>query len=481
VALAALALGACADLPDDKIETKSDEIIRATSNGGRNEVVMLFSVISTPQGIFNQTCSGSYFAPRVVLTAAHCLQNIISGNSLNTRPQIFVYFGDNFAVDRAELTQQGVTFIPPPIGSPSHFAQADSFTVHPNWDPNLIHPDMGVVFLDRKPPFDPLPLFRNRVGANVNVVISGWGGNSAPTPVTGAGAQVQRTGTTRTLGSPTAADFHPEDPNPGMLDPTVRANVIKMDGVAPRSNACFGDSGGPFIVNQFGQDYVGGVGYFTGLSCEGYSLFVRNDPFLPFLDLSYKRGGQDVLRNTFHCVTPNAQGTLTAHFGYRNDNGVVVTIPYGNKNSAPRDTFGTRPTAFFPGGAHNFSAAIDFASGQSAVWTLSPDNNPTTTLTATASSPRCTSSQHVQTEAALACRAIRRSGCPQFQTYAECSEGNAQFNQEVADFLPECVPAQTALFNCIAAAPPGPAWDCDFGLPTACLDELDAWFICLGF
>ena len=74
------------------------------------------------------------------------------------RPQMFVYFGDNFAVDRAELTQQGVTFIPPPIGAPSHFAQADSFTVHPNWDPNLIHPDMGVVFLDRKPPFDPLPL-----------------------------------------------------------------------------------------------------------------------------------------------------------------------------------------------------------------------------------------------------------------------------------------------------------------------------------
>ena len=480
VALAALALGGCADIKDDAIDTKSDEIIRATSNGGRNEVVMLFSVISTPQGIFNGTCTGQYFAPRVVLTAAHCLQNIISANSLNTRPQLFVYFGDNFAVDRAELVQSGVTFTPPPIGAPSHFAQADSFTVHPNWDPNLIHPDMGVVFLDRKPPFDPLPLWRNRVAANVNVTISGWGSNSAPTPTTGAGAQVQRTGTTRTLGSPTEADFHPEDPNPGMLDPVVRANVIKMDGVAPRSNGCFGDSGGPFIIRQFGQDYFAGVGYFTGLSCEGYSLFVRNDPFLPFLDLSYKRGGQDIMRNTFQCVTPNAQGTLTAHFGYRNDNGVVVTIPYGTKNSAPRDTFGTRPTAFFPGAAHNFAAAIDFASGQSAVWTLSPDNNPTSTLTATASSPRCTAAQAPLTEAALACRAIRRSGCPQFQTYAECSEGNGEFNQLVVDFLPECVPSQTALFNCIANTPPGPAWNCDDGLPTACLDELDAYFICLG-
>ena len=186
------------------------------------------------------------------------------------------------------------------------------------------------------------------------------------------------------------------------------------------------------------------------------------------------------MKNTFQCVTPNAQGTLTAHFGYRNDNGVVVTIPYGTKNSAPRDTFGTRPTAFFPGGAHNFSAAIDFASGQSAVWTLSPDNNPTTTLTATASSPRCTAAQAPLTEAALACRALRRSGCPQIGTYAECSEGTADFNQFVVDFIPQCAASQTAFMNCIANTPPGPAWDCDAGLPTACFDELDAYFICLG-
>ena len=57
------------------------------------------------------------------------------------------------------------------------------------------------------------------------------------------------------------------------------------------------------------------------------------------------------MKNTFQCVTPNPQGTLTAHFGYTNANGVVVTIPYGTKNAAPRDTSGTRPTAFFPGAA----------------------------------------------------------------------------------------------------------------------------------
>ena len=174
------------------------------------------------------------------------------------------------------------------------------------------------------------------------------------------------------------------------------------------------------------------------------------------------------------------QGTLTAHFGYRNDKGVVVTIPYGTKNSAPRDTFGTRPTAFFPGAAHMFSAAIDFAPGQSAVWTLSPDNNPTTTLTATSTSPRCTSAQQGRTEAALACRSFRRSSCPQIATYAECSENQGELAQLVQDFLPAGVPAQSAFLNCVAKAGPGASlWLCNFALPTACFDEFDTHNKCL--
>jgi len=73
------------------------------------------------------------------------------------------------------------------------------------------------VYLDRKPPFDPLPLSRTIVAANRQVTISGWGDNFSPTPTTGTGLNVQRTGTSRTLGSPTVADFHPEDPNAGLL------------------------------------------------------------------------------------------------------------------------------------------------------------------------------------------------------------------------------------------------------------------------
>ena len=105
LALAVLALSACGDFQEQAANPSRTQIIRATSNGGRNEVVMLFSVIVLNGQIFNRTCTGSYYAPRVVLTAAHCLEDIFNGTQL--APQMFVYFGDNFEQDRAQLTQSG--------------------------------------------------------------------------------------------------------------------------------------------------------------------------------------------------------------------------------------------------------------------------------------------------------------------------------------------------------------------------------------
>lgn len=149
------------------------------------------------------------------------------------------------------------------------------------------------------------------------MTISGWGHNVATGPVTGTGAQVQRTGRSRILGSPTQADYHADDPNPGMLDATVRNNVLTIDGRAPYSNACFGDSGSPLLISQFGQTYIGGIEYFGGLYCEDYSLYTRLDPFLPFLDYAYKKGGQETLIPSLECIAPRTGG-FTAYFSYEN-------------------------------------------------------------------------------------------------------------------------------------------------------------------
>jgi hypothetical protein len=474
-----LSVAACGD-DQQRIATETGDIIRATSNGGRNEVVMIYGVLTNGGRSF---CTGSYYAPRVVVTAAHCF--------LPNLWQMFVYYGDNLEQDLAELTPDGFLGLnPPPIGAPSHWSKADSWQLHPSYDANLNSADMAVVFMDRKPPFDPLPLYRNQVAANVQVTISGWGSNSAPTPTTGAGFGVQRTGSTVTLGTPTEADYHPDDPNPGMLVPAVRQTVIKTSGVAPHSSACFGDSGGPIILRQFGQDYIAGVGYFTGLSCEDYNLFVRINSFLPFLDLSYKRGGQDLLKPTFACVTPNPQGSLTAIFGYQNDNGVGITIPYGSKNASARDTSGLRPTRFDPG-LHPYAFGVDFATGQTASWTLSPDNNPTVTVNATASSPRCTAAQAVESGCVLQCRAQLRSSCPRAEESDQCIEFCANIGHLVVDYLAFCDDDRVAWQNCVAATTPAAAnWTCTPTYPdilgkgpeaVACASQQAAYINCLYY
>src|SRR4051812_18482800 len=207
VLVSGLIAAACAvstDSGDQDVRTASESIIGPSKPNGRNQVVMLYaSVINANGSLGTRACSGTYFASRVVVTAAHCLEHVFVD-------QLFVYFGDDFAADFAELGPGPNGLLPPAPGQPSHFAQADSFEQHPDWDASRFYPDLGVVYLDRKLPFDPLPVYRRELKAKTEVKISGWGANSAPTPTTGAGGRTLRTGKTRTLGSPTATDNHPE-------------------------------------------------------------------------------------------------------------------------------------------------------------------------------------------------------------------------------------------------------------------------------
>ena len=463
---------------DPNVASSKESIIGPSTAGGRNEVVMIYArFVSANGSLGTRTCSGSYFAPRVVVTAAHCLENVFAD-------QLFVYYGDDFTADFAQLGPGPNGLLPPAPGQASFWAQADSFEQHPNWDPVQIYPDMGVVYLDRKLPFDPLPLSRTQLATSRQVTISGWGANSAPTPTTGAGGRVQRTGTTRTLGSPTAADNHPDDPNPGLNSAANRATIIKTDGTAPNANGCFGDSGGPILVTDSGQTYIAGVDYFGGLSCLDYSLYMRVNSFLPFLDAAYRKGGQAVLTPKFDCVAANAQGTLTAFFGYDNQNGVNVTVPRGTKNNLARDTANTRPTLFLHG-QHDFSFGVDFSAGQTVSWTLSPGNSPTTTLTVTQSSKRCGAAEADQSECALSCRASERSGCSTMPSFEDCVTFCVQGNQFVAEIFPGCIPQGSALNVCTAGVAAGAAnWECieDFGaVPSAaCTAENAALGACFS-
>ena len=475
IALGALALAACGsvDGTETDLGTSEEAIIRPTQTGGRNEVVMVYATLANGSGA--RICSGAYFAPRVVLTAAHCLQDV---------RQVFIYFGDNnYTADLGQLTPSpdGFTLVPPAPGQPSKWALADSFEQHPQWDANLNYPDMGVAYLDRKLPFDPMPLYRNRLDnswINRQVTMSGWGHNLATGPISGTGAGTQRTGVTRFLGSPTAADYHADDPNPGMLNPTVRNNTFKVDGHAPWSSPCFGDSGSPLLVTVSGQTYIGGVEYWGGFYCEEYGLYTRLEPFLPFLDYAYKKGGQETLIPNLECVAPRTGG-YTAYFSYLNKNGVAITVPYGTKNQLALDTSNQRPTVFRPGDV-DFAFGVNFSTNQTLTYKLSPDNSPTTTLTVTKNSaPACTAPQ---VECINACKNTLLSGCPQVPAFSDCMAFCTEFSN--AAQATGCTSAYTAFNQCVTASPPGPDnWFCGDGYPYEaidCQDELNDLFVCFG-
>jgi hypothetical protein len=474
IALGGWLLAACGSgNPSESVASDEESIIRSTSLGGRNEVVMVYGLVGfdaqgTPQF---RTCSGAYFAPRVVLTAAHCLQGIISN-------QLFVYWGDNFATDIAQLTPQGAFRAPPPVGQPSFWAQAESFEQHPQWDASKFYVDMGAIYLDRKPPFDPLPLARFRLDnswLNRSVTISGWGGDHATSGTTATGARVQRTGTSRILGSPTQADYHPEDPNPGLLDAAARQNIVKIDGHAPYSNTCFGDSGGPLLVTQNGQTYIAGIDYFGGLYCEDYALYTRIDPFLPFVDEAYKKGGQETLTPRLECITPRTGGGFRAYFGYDNKNGIAVDIPYGTKNSLTGDTTNLRPNHFLPGNKP-YVFGLNFTANQTLSYRLTAPSGPNTLLTVNSNSPRCNVNDH-QFVCVQSCEAQAQANCG--WDVAGCA-ADCLSNYE---FLTPCEDKWSDYQRCLAGLSAS-AFVCDdiFAIDAngVCNPKLDDLFTCLG-
>jgi hypothetical protein len=491
--LGVLSLAACSGEPgESEAGSVAQPIVRATSEGGPDGVVLLYVTVfdGLTGGTYTRSCTGSYFASRVVVTAAHCLD--ADPEQAESVMQVLTYFGDDFAGDLAQLPPPAPTYQVPAPGTPSPWAGADSFEVHPDWDRQLMYPDVGVVYLDRELPVEPLPLARFPLGQSYfgrPVTISGWGANVATGPTTATGGRVQRSGTTRLLGSPTAADYHPEDPNPGMLDASVRSNVIKTDGTAPYSNACFGDSGGPVLVTHGARQYIAGIEYFGGLYCEDYSLFTRTSSVLGFLDAAVQKAGKSRLSPELECVAPNADGSFTAFFGYDNDNQVSIDVPWGVHNSLPLDTQGVRPTHFLPG-EHAFVFGVDFQPDQTLRYRLSAKHGPSKVLRVDARSRECSPEQATQLACGQSCRGQLRSGCTGLQGYAACIEGCVGFYDIFRDVAPQCLTHMDAWNGCLASTPPGPeSWQCfpesspgagdGFADAPACTPFIDEFFMCL--
>lgn len=376
---ATLALGCAADVGEESDLAELDQpIVRGQETSAYPQVVRV-SVAGS--GGSSTQCSGTYIARRVVLTAAHCIRS----DALIDHS--FVYFGDDYAADLVYLPD-----VPPP-GEPSPWARVEGFRVHPDYDPALSYPDLAIVYVDRELPFAPLPLLERRLGARYageDATLVGWGGNRALGGGAGLiqGAGVKREGRATILGSPTAADFDEADPNAGLLDPKIRRDLLKVDGAAPDAAVCAGDSGGPLVVRKHGRAFVAGVAFWGGLGCEGYSMYTRIDPFLPFLRAARYDAGRRPLVPRLECVAGNDEGGLTAYFGYDNHNAIALDVPYSPKNRLYGDREHARPERFAPG-SHPFAFSIDFDRHGWLDYRLGPPRGASHRVVASRFSPRC--------------------------------------------------------------------------------------------
>jgi V8-like Glu-specific endopeptidase len=227
---AALSLGllGCAVEDDHAVALEDDqqEVVGGEVNTGDPAAVLLASTNAEGQGGY---CTGTVISPRIILTAGHCVDNIVSGRvHIGTRP----------------AATAGIPYA--------------EWIAHPSWSGDVLNDtDIALVLLQQPiTNVTPIPLHVNSMDAAVgrSIRVVGFGVTSA---------DGRDSGTKRVLDDVQISQ--------------MGNSRYYMFGQA-NNTICFGDSGGPDFVTANGRLEVAGVHSFVNEpACEGLAASMRVD------------------------------------------------------------------------------------------------------------------------------------------------------------------------------------------------------------
>jgi secreted trypsin-like serine protease len=207
----------------------ADDGARASIIGGHPatiEEIPSLSYIQAVHGKHGFACTGTVVAPRVVLTAAHCVEEIENGT----------------------ITPAGEYALSTGVANPSQAGPENVFHVaethvFPGFDPGILHGDAGILILTSPTSTPPIALAGAGDAAlyagGASVQLAGWGLTSAHAKETPENLQA----TTMLVQTPSSC----KQKTRNFYSPYSPAAQVCLLAASRASGGCFGDSGGPAI------------------------------------------------------------------------------------------------------------------------------------------------------------------------------------------------------------------------------------------